>query len=388
MSTAISELARTPLAPASPALPARTSPPQKVRFAHAGTFHADLKARVDAYFAKAGRRERDLPSMYAKSLTILVWFTISWGWLVFGSPPLWPAILLAISIGLAVAGVGMSVQHDANHGGYSRHPWVNRLMGWTLDAAGASSYVWRTKHNAIHHTFTNIHGQDDDLDIGLLARWTEHQTHKPWHRWQHFYTWALYGFLLPKWVFLDDFQNIASGRVGKHKLARPSTAQWASLLAGKVVFVAWALIIPMFFYPPLLVVAFFFLMCFTVGVTLSVTFQLAHCVEEAEFPRAPADGRMPLDWAEHQLDTTVDFAMRNQLLTWYMGGLNFQVEHHLFPRVCHLHYPALAKVVAETAKEHGLRYRATPTLRLAIASHYKLLRRLGRGPLLAPGLAA
>ncbi len=362
---------------------ARPSPPAKVRFAQSGAFHQDLKARVDAYFATLGSSERDVPAMYMKSLVILVWFSVSWAWLVLGSPPAWLAIPLAISIGLAVAGVGMSVQHDANHGGYSRYPWVNRVMGWTMDAAGASSYVWRVKHNAIHHTFTNIHEQDDDLDIGLLARWTEDQRHKPWHRWQHFYTWVLYGLLLPKWVFLDDFSNIAKGRIGKHKLARPSTAQWVSLLAGKIVFVAWALVIPMLWHPAWIVIGLFFVMCFTVGFTLSVTFQLAHCVEEASFPRAPENGRMPLDWAEHQLQTTVDFAMRNRLLTWYMGGLNFQVEHHLFPRVCHLHYPALAKLVAATAKDHGLQYHATPRFHVAIASHYRLLRRLGHGPQLA-----
>lgn len=355
----------------------------KVRFARESAFHQDLKARVDTYFEQSGRRERDVPAMYVKSLVILAWFAGSWALQVFATTSLWTGLGYSISLGLAVAGIGMSVQHDANHGGYSRHVWVNRLLGWTLDLCGASSFVWRTKHNSIHHTYTNVDGQDDDLDIGLLARWTEDQEHREWHRFQHLYTWALYGFLLPKWVFLDDFRNIASGRIGRHKLARPSRAQWASLLAGKVVFVAWALAIPMLYLPVAWVLLYFFTMCFTVGVTLSVTFQLAHCVEEADFPNANAQGRLATDWAEHQLFTTVDFAKGNRLLTWYMGGLNYQVEHHLFPRVCHLNYPALSRIVEATAATHGLQYRSTRTFHKAVRSHYSLLKRLGRSPLVA-----
>jgi linoleoyl-CoA desaturase len=369
--------------PAVAVSPSTIMPATKVRFGRESGFHSDLKARVDAYFEQTGRSERDVPAMYLKTAMILAWFAGSWALMVFSGPSLGLGLVYAISLGLAVAGIGMSVQHDANHGGYSRHAWVNSVMGWTLDAAGASSFVWRTKHNAIHHTFTNVDGQDDDLDIGLLARWTEEQSHRPWHRFQHLYTWALYGFLLPKWVFLDDFRNIASRRIGRHKLAQPTRMQWATLLAGKAAFVTWALIVPMFFLPVSWVVLFFFVMCFTVGVTLSITFQLAHCVEEADFPSPGADGRLPTDWAEHQLYTTVDFAMGNPLLTWYMGGLNFQVEHHLFPRVCHLHYPALARIVEATALAHGLKYRATPTLHQAVASHYSLLKRLGRTPLVA-----
>jgi linoleoyl-CoA desaturase len=356
-------------------MPTDRGPPP--RFAKSGAFQQDLNQRVAEYFARTGLAERDLPAMYLKTATILLWAGASWAWLMWGHPPLGLALLLSVSLGLAVAGIGMGVQHDANHGGYSRHGWVNRAMGWLLDAAGASSYVWRTKHNAIHHTWTNVAGHDDDIEIGVLGRWSPEQPRRAWHRWQHVYTWALYGLLIPKWVFFDDFFNLATGRIGRHRLARPSRGEWWAFLAGKLTFYGWALALPLLWHPIGAVALCFMVMVVTTGVTLGTTFQLAHCVEESSFPTDEA-GRLPSDWAEHQLRTTVDFAPDNPVLTWFMGGLNFQVEHHLFPKICHLHYPALAKIVAQTAADHGLAHRSTPSFWRAVGSHVRLLRTLGQ----------
>ncbi len=346
------------------------------RFAASGEFHRDLKARVDAWFRASQRSERDAPAMYLKTALILAWFAASWALLVFGAGSVVVAAIGAASLGLAIAAVGMSVMHDANHGSYSRRAWVNGVFGWTVDALGASSYVWKVKHNAVHHTWTNIGGEDDDLDMGLLARLSPEQASRPWHRFQHLYVWVLYGLLMPKWVLYDDFANLAHGRVGHHALQRPNRRQWLLLVAGKLTFFGWAIVVPALFHPLWLVVLAAFATLFVTGVTLAVTFQLAHCVEEATFPLAPASGRMSSDWAEHQLETTVDFARGNPLLTWFMGGLNFQVEHHLFPKVCHVHYPALARIVEATARDHGLRYRATRSLHAAVRSHFRVLRRL------------
>lgn len=348
------------------------------RFAPTGAFFRDVKARVDAMLAATGQSERDVPAMYAKTATIVTWWAVSWTLLMFAAPTAWLAVPFCISLGLAVSAIGMAVMHDANHGSYSRHGWRNRMFGWFIDAMGASSFVWRTKHNAIHHTWTNLSGVDDDLDMGFLARLEPQQPRRPWHRFQHLYVWFLYALLLPKWVFIDDVANLVEGRIGQHKLPRPSSGQWAALLAGKAFFLLWALAVPLLFHPWPQVVACYLLVSATAGLTLAVTFQLAHCVQEAEFPATPASLRMPTDWAEHQLATTVDFAPDNRVVTWLVGGLNFQVEHHLFPSMCHLHYPAIAKIVAQTARDHGLNHRCTPSLGNAMASHYRLLRQLGQ----------
>ena len=358
-----------------------TAPPTapNVRFGARGAFHTDLKQRADAYFEASGRERRDLPRMYLKTVVILTWFVGSWALLVFHATAAWQAVLLAISVGLSIAVVGMSVQHDANHGGYSRRGWVNRVFGFTLDVMGVSGYFWRQKHNVIHHTYTNIQGVDFDLDFGDMARLSPEQPRKSWHAYQHYYLWFLYGFLLPKWVFHDDFVLLRGLRAGPHSLPRMSAGELVLFFWWKVFFVGWSLVIPALYHPIWQVLLFHLIAVFALGVTLSSTFQLAHCVGEAEFPSAPRDAS-PIrdDWSAHQVDTCVDFAPQSRLITWFMGGLNFQVEHHLFPKVCHLHYPALRKIVEETAADHGVRYRCNSTLTEALVSHYQHLRALGR----------
>jgi len=349
-----------------------------VRFAERTAFSAELKTRADAYFQAEGLTARDAPRMYAKSLFILGWFASSWALLVFAAHSFLPALALAVSLGLSVAAIGMSVMHDANHGAYSKHWGINRIFGSTLDLMGVNSFIWRHKHNVLHHTYTNIEGVDYDVDFGLLARLTPGQRRRAWHRYQHLYLWFFYGFLLPKWVFHDDFIIWRSRLIGRHPLPKPNAKEWGLFVLWKVVFLAWALVIPALFHPLAAVLLFHFVAAFTLGLTLGTTFQLAHCLGEADFPLPPlAGGRMNRDWSEHQLDTTVDFAGRNPLVTWFCGGLNFQVEHHLFPKVCHVHYPALAHIVDEVSVRHGLERRSHPTLRAAVASHFHHLRRLG-----------
>ncbi len=354
----------------------------QVRFADRGAFAGDLKARADAYFegpdGRASRDRRDLVGMYLKSLAILVWFVSSWALLVFAATTWWQALLAAVSLGLSIAGVGMSVQHDANHGAFSKHVWINRVFGSTLDVMGVNSFIWRHKHNTFHHTFTNIQGVDFDMDFGILARLSPEQRLRPWHRWQHLYMWFFYGFLLPKWVFYDDFIVLRSRLIGVHKLPHVGRATKVSFYAWKIFFVGWSIVIPAMFHPLWQVAIFHFVAAWTLGATLGTVFQLAHCLEEATFPPPPPSGeRMKTEWAEHQMETTVDFAPKSALVTWFVGGLNFQVEHHLFPKVCHLHYPALAEIVADVSRKHGIQHRRHLTLGGAIASHFVHLRTLG-----------
>lgn len=352
---------------------------KKVCFSERGVLMAELNKRADAYFAETGRSKRDVPTMYLKTVLNLSWFVGSWALLVFRATELWQAVLLSMSLGASIAAIGMGVQHDANHGGYSQSPRVNRLLGFTLDVMGVCSFFWRQKHNVIHHTYTNIQDTDFDLDFGIIARLSPEQSLRPWQRYQHLYIWFLYGFLLPKWVFRDDFILLKTLRAGPHKLVKPNGTELFLFYFWKLFFVAWAIVIPLFYHPLWQVVVFHLLAVYTMGVILSTVFQLAHCVEDADFPPRPLEGKkMSVEWAVNQLNTTVDFSKDNGLLTWFVGGLGYQVEHHLFPKVCHMHYPALARIVDEVAQEHGVRRRAYSSVPRAIASHYRHLRKLGR----------
>ena len=353
-------------------------PAPRLHFVERSAFSRDLDAAVDDYFDTTGRDRRDVPQMYRKTAIILVWFVASWALLVFAAQNAWQGIACAMSVGLSIAAVGMSIQHDANHGAYSKHVWVNRIFGATLDVMGVCSFIWRPKHNTAHHTFTNVEGIDYDLDFGGLARLSPEQPRRFWHRQQHFYLWFFYGFLLPKWVFFDDFVIMKKRYVGVHKLPAPTMATWIGFVAWKVFFIGWAIVVPAMFHPLWQVVVFHAIAAFTLGATLGTMFQLAHCVGAAEFPQMPAAGeRMKNDWAKHQLATTVDFAPKSAVLTWFCGGLNFQVEHHLFPKTCHLHYPALARIVAKVASDHGLEHRVHATFAMALGSHFDHLRKLG-----------
>jgi linoleoyl-CoA desaturase len=244
---------------------------------------------------------------------------------------------------------------------------------------GASSYLWRFKHNVHHHTYANIDGMDADLDARPFLRLAPSQPRHALHRYQHLYAWLLYGVLAVKWWFVDDVVDLVRGRIGQLAFPRPRGGELAAVLAGKAVFVGWAVVVPALVFRSGWVVPLFLLGAFTLGVVLSAVFQLAHTVPGAEVHVAvPGEQRMPTGWAEHQVRATVDFAPSNRLLGWYVGGLNFQVEHHLFPEVCHTHYPALARMVEATCLAHGIPYRSERTLRGAIAAHYRYLRALGR----------
>ena len=318
--------------------------------------------------------------MYLKTATVLGGLAASYTLLVFAPITWWLALPLTIVLGLSLAAVGFTVQHDGGHGAYSDRRWINKLAAMTLDLMGGSSYVWARKHNSIHHTYTNITDQDDDINVGLLGRLTPHQPRLWFHRLQHVYLWFLYGFLPIKWHVYDDFRDVLTGRVGAHRLPRPKGWDLLILVGGKTVFFTLAFGIPLLLHPWWVVLSVYAAAAFVQGVVLSVVFQLAHCVEEAEFPLPRSDtGRMATAWAEHQVQTTVDFAPRNRALTWFLGGLNFQIEHHLFPQICHVHYPALAPLVQQTCVEFGLPYRAQQTLRAGVASHFRWLRRMGLG---------
>ena len=322
--------------------------------------------------------------MYFKTTVIMGWAVATYLALLFLTHTWYTVLPLAVLMGLAVAAIGFNIQHDGGHRAYSKHKWVNRLMGLTIELIGGSSYLWDWKHNTIHHTYTNIHGHDDDINVGLLGRLSPEQPRLAFHRFQGIYLWFLYGFLTIKWHFFDDFYNLWVGRIGGHKIPRPKGKDLFVFFGGKAVFFTLALVIPMSMHVWWKALLVFLLIEFLCGVVLSVVFQLAHCVEEATFPvPVPTEEgglRIENEWAVHEVETTVNFARRNPVLRWFLGGLNFQIEHHLFSRICHTNYVAISKVVEETCREFGIRYTTQPNFFRAIRSHYRFLVAMGMPP--------
>ena len=354
------------------------NPGETLKFVARSEFLCVLRQRVDDYFLTTGRPQRDCPQMYVKTVIIFNWFVTSYAMLIFVASTWWQALLLAISLGLAMACVGFNIQHDGAHAAYSNRKWINNLMAMALDLLGGSSYVWKQTHNLIHHSFTNITGHDGDIDLGVLGRLSPHQRRLKFHRLQHVYLWVLYGFVTIKWQLHDDIRGIVEGQIGKYRFARPRGGQLVVFGGGKLLFISLALVIPMLLHPWYVVLLFFFVASFVQGLLLSVVFQLAHCVEDASFP-LPEGGTSRIEnaWAVHQVETTVDFARKNRLVAWFTGSLNYQIEHHLFPQICHVNYPAISKLVEETCSEFGIKYVVHKTFFAGIASHFRWLRKMG-----------
>jgi linoleoyl-CoA desaturase len=350
----------------------------RLKFDGDNAFQVEVRRRVAEYFRTTGRPERDCWQMYVKTAILLACFAASFVLLVFVAQAWWQALPLAVLLGLATAAIGFNVQHDGGHHAYSDRPWVNKLMAMTLDLTGGSSYFWHWKHGVFHHTYANVTGHDTDVDIGLFGRLTPHQKRLGFHRWQHYYLWPLYGFLAIKWQLYDDFRDVITGRMAGHRVPRPRGRQLALFLAGKVTFLSLAFGLPLLFHPVWVVALYYGVTALVLGAVMSVVFQLAHCVEEAEFPLPQGEGRIENAWGVHQVETTVDFARGSRPVAWLLGGLNYQIEHHLFPRICHVNYPAVSKVVEATCRDFGVKYTEHSSVRAGLASHFRWLRRMGR----------
>lgn len=351
---------------------------RRLKFTKDNAFQVELRQRIDEFFQSTGRRKRDCPQMYLKTAILLFSFAALYVLLVFFAQTAWQALILSILLGFAMAGIGFNIQHDGGHQAYSNIAWVNKLMAMTIELLGGSSYIWHWKHAVLHHNYVNVNGYDTDLDIGIFGRLSPHQKWLPFHKWQHYYLWFLYGLMAIKWQFYDDFHNAFAGRIGENQITRPKGWNLVIFIAGKTLFLTLAFVIPMLFHPIWVVLAFYGIVTFVLSLLLSIVFQLAHVVEEADFPLSQEDTQQ-IDnaWAIHQIETTVNFARHNPVITWFVGGLNFQVEHHLFPQICHINYPAMSQIVEKTCQEFGVQYAHHKSFWAGMTSHFRLLRQIG-----------
>ena len=293
-------------------------------------------------------------------------------------------VVFALVLVVASVATATSVMHDGNHGAFSRSTRVNRIAGWSSDLLGGSSYLWRFKHNNLHHGNTNVVGYDTDIDQMPFARLAPQQPWRPWHRYQHLYMWALYGFLTLQWFVMSDFQTLMRRRVGAHELpVTPRKRDVSLIVLGKLVHLGWAIVLPMAFHPWWGVLGFYLVSSWLVGFLLANIFQLAHCVDRAEFfpPDTPRRGA---EFELHQLRTTVDIRCRVPVLRgfvhWLMGGLDYQIEHHLAPKLSHATYPIIAPELEAACAERGITYRTHPSITEAIRSHARWLRQMGQPP--------
>jgi linoleoyl-CoA desaturase len=357
-----------------------------IRFASGQSdFFTTLNQRVNEYFKSNNLSRYGNGWMFFKTFCMfaiyLTPFILMLSGVVTG---IWAMYLCSLVMGLGLAGIGLSVMHDANHGGYSNKPWINNLIGYSLNIIGGNSFNWKVQHNVLHHTYTNIYDVDEDISPRGVLRMTPYGEWKSIHRFQHIYAWFLYGLMTIIWVLAKDvIRLIKYDRDGLVKKQKANiTTEWVILIVSKIFYLAYSVALPAI----LLDVTWwqlaigFVSMHYVAGFILAIIFQPAHVIDGTEYPMPDENGKMENSWAIHQMLTTTNFANKNRMLSWYVGGLNYQVEHHLFPNICHIHYRKLSPIVQRTAEEFGLPYKSEPTFIGALVGHGKLLKQLGVRP--------
>lgn len=359
---------------------------QIVRFAprNGEGFYDTLKKNIEAYFTENNINKQGNYKMVIKTIVIVSMYLAPYAVMVSGAVSGSIALYLGMwfLMGLGMVGIGCGVMHDSNHGSYSNNKLVNGVMARIITLVGGYHVTWRLQHNILHHTYTNIEGLDDDIEAGGLLRFSPHAKKHPLHRFQHIYAWFLYGFLTLQWATIKDFKQVTDyhkkGLLRKEKDSLGKTLFQLSLY--KLAYYAYVIVLPIIFSGVAwyYVVLGFVIMHLVAGFLLSCIFQLAHVMEECEFPMPNENRKMENNWAVHQLLNTANFSPKSKIMAYFVGGLNRQIEHHLFPHICHIHYKDIAPIVKQTAAQYNLPYYEQPTFLVALVKHGKMLKKLGK----------
>ncbi len=349
-------------------------------------FFKTLNKRVNDYFKNNNIKRTGNWKLYSKAILMFSLLIIPVVLILTLSLPVWAQLMGMIITGIGMAGVGMNVMHDANHESFSSKKWVNKLMGSSIYILAGNDYNWKVQHNVLHHTYTNIQGHDEDIDAGRIIRFSKHTKWLKVHKFQKYYSFFLYGLLTINWAITTDFKQsykYLKRKLSYGKFPNPAT-QWTKLVIGKILYYALWIVLPLSLgFAWYEVFIGFFIMHYTAGLILSIVFQLAHVMPNTDMPTPDSEGNMKNTWAIHQLYTTSNYAPKSWFVEFFTGGLNRQVEHHLFAHISHIHYKKLAKIVKETAHEFSLPYNEYKTMWKAVAEHYRQLNVLGKKPQLA-----
>lgn len=345
-------------------------------------FLTELRTSVNNYFKENNIEPYGSKKLIGKAIFMGILYFAPLILMISGVITSVPLILIGwILMGFGMSGMGMATMHDANHGSFSKKKWVNKFFGNSLYLLGGYPPNWRYQHNTLHHGFTNVEGHDEDIAPPGILRLSPHRPLKKIHRYQHFYAWGLYSLMTISWIITKDFRRMKKYREMGVKLSgkRNYSRMMVELIISKIAYYIVFLVIPLLTIPVAWywVVVGFLIMHFTAGLVLGAIFQTAHVVPTSEYPLPDENGEMDNNWAAHQLYTTCNFAPRNRLFTWLVGGLNHQVEHHLFPDISHIHYRDLATIVQQKAKEYGMPYHVNKSFFGAIGEHIRMLKMLG-----------
>lgn len=338
----------------------------------------ELKKRVDRYFIENNIKKTGNASLYFKTGLMLFLFFSAYTLPYLLSLNIW-GILFAASLAVfSGLGLGMSVMHDANHGVFSENEKVNKVFGAVLYLLGGNVFNWKKQHNDDHHMGTNINGEDPDMESQGYLRLSLEQPWKPIHQFQAYYAVAVYACVSLYRFFAKDFiqmneymkkSSLSSGEKKKEQMILYST---------KILYSFFWLALPLVYWkgPWWYVLVFFITMHALSSVVMTIVFAVAHLVPKAETLVSEELQKDP--WVVHQLKTSCNFGTKNRFLRWYMGGLTHQKEHHVFPRISHIHYKDIEIYFRAICRKISIPYIEYSGFWKAVAAHFSLLHSLGR----------
>src|SRR5690554_2668202 len=276
---------------------------QKVTFNNKQSreFSKVVKARVDEYFRQAGISKHANAQMVIKTIVLLTLYFSAYFLILSGQLSLGTMWFLTAVMGVGMAGIGFSISHDALHGAYSSNKKLNKVLGLTFDLMGANGYIWKITHNVIHHTYANIHGHDEDLEVAEFIRLSPHSEHKAVHRVQHILAFFAYSFATLLWVFIKDYMYFFKSSLGPYENKSHPVSEWITLIVTKLLYYTYTLVIPMLVLDItwIQLIIGFLTLHLTAGLILGIIFQLAHVVEETDHPVPNEENMIDEHWMIH-----------------------------------------------------------------------------------------
>lgn len=360
-----------------------------VRFAPRGkdSFFETVIEKVNNYFETNQVSPYANTVMWTKTIIMLLLYFVPYLLMVtgVGAVSLWLFFGLWFLMGMGMVGIGASVMHDANHGTYSPKKKVNNLISHILEIIGGYTVTWRIQHNILHHTYTNIAGLDEDIDSIVLLRLSPNQPRYWFHRYQYLYAWFFYMLMTLFWMTAKDYLQVVRYKQHDLLIKQKVTLNQAifRITLFKIFYYSYIIILPILFAGVhwYWVILGFLIMHFVAGLILACIFQPSHVIESSAFLKpVTTDGKKKMEdtWAVHEVINTADFAPNSRLFSWFIGGLNYQIEHHLFTEICHVHYHKIAHIIKSTSESYGIPYHVQPTFLRALLEHAKMLKKLGK----------
>ena len=342
-------------------------------------FFTTLKGKVNEYFSDNNIHTAGNKKLYIKGIVQVVSLLTLYIILVFFTPGTFLSLLLCAVMGVNLAVIGFNIMHEGGHQSFSKHSWLNTVGAYFLNILGGNTFYWKIKHNINHHTYTNIEGMDSDINVKPFMRLHENQNRLWIHKYQHIYCFVLYGISYFVWIFWDDFEKYFTGKIAAHCERKMDAKEHVIFWITKCFYVTIYMVIPILMVGFAKAVIGFWVVAFVCGLSIAVVFQLAHVVEGTTFPEPSQESnKIEQEWAIHQVNTTANFSTKSRIISWLLGGLNFQVEHHLFPRISHVHYPKINQFVRETCDEYKVTYLEYSSFLGAINSHLSHIKKMGR----------